>query len=308
MRAGLAALVALVLVFCGTAAGGPTTPDRAGPPAATETPTGKPLAPDDVHRQPGEPLAAPIIEGPMRDRRAPVLLYLHGGGWVITGRQALDDNRATIRRWSSKGVAVWGADYRRDGLSLPDAEAAYRALRRRVGSRRRICILGESSGGALALLVAAKYSRIDCVVTYAAVGDLRLLTSGPLATEVEDWLLPDGGYRRWDPMTNARRVRQPVVLVHHVADTTVPALHSRRLQRRLPHATLIELGSAGPSGVRTAHGQRTTREAERRAFRIALRLVRDRVRGWNDHAPRQGLKGLERAGRPGPTRITLPDR
>ena len=276
MRAGPAALVALVLVLCGTAAGSTTPPDRAGPPAATETPTGKPLAPDDVHRQPGEPLAAPIIEGPIRDRRAPVLLYLHGGGWVVTGRQALDDNRATIRRWSSKGVAVWGADYRRDGLSLPDAEAAYRSVRRRVGSRRRICVLGESSGGALALLLAAKYSKIACVVTYAAVGDFRLLTSGPLATEVKDWLLPVGGYRRWDPMTNARRVRQRVLLVHHVDDATVPALHSRRLHRRLPRSTLIELQSSGARGARTTHGQRTSRGAERRAFRAALRLVRDR--------------------------------
>jgi hypothetical protein len=71
VRAGPAALVALVLVFCGTPRAAATTPDRAGPPAATETPTGKPLAPDDVHRQPGEPLAAPIIEGPIRDRRLP---------------------------------------------------------------------------------------------------------------------------------------------------------------------------------------------------------------------------------------------
>jgi len=273
VRAKLAPLAALVLALSSSAAGGATTPDPAGPPAATETPTGKPLAPDDVHRLPGEPLAAPIIEGPIRDRKAPVLLYLHGGGWVITGRQALEDNRATIRRWSSKGVAVWGADYRRDRLSLPDAEAAYRSVRRRVGNRRRVCLLGESSGGALALLLAARYPRIACVVTYATVGDLRLLTSGPLASQVEDWLLPYGGYRRWDPMTNAGRVRQRVLLIHHDADTTVPPAHSRRLRGRLQRSRLIELRTAGPSGIRTTHGQRASRAVERRAFRAALRLV-----------------------------------
>lgn len=273
MRARVATLVALAFVL-GSSPSRAAPPGSDGPPAATETPTGKPLAADDVHRQPGEPLATPIITGPIRDRKAPVVLYLHGGGWVITGRQALADNRKTIRRWSSKGVAVWGADYRRDRLSLPDAEAAYRDLRRRVGSRRRICVLGESSGGTLALLLAAKYSRIACVVTYAAVGDLRLLRSGPLAAEVREWLLPYGGYARWDPMTNSRRVRQPVALIHHVADTTVPPAHSRRLHRRLARSTLFELRSAPRGGVRTTHGQRASRAAELRAFRTALGVVR----------------------------------
>lgn len=274
----LTTLAVLAATACGAAAG--TVPrDRAGPAAATSTPAGSPLAGDDPHRKPGNALARPIIAGPIDDRRAPVLLYLHGGGWVVTGQRALDENRLTIRRWASRGIAVWGADYRRDRLSLPDAKAAYRALRRRVGRRRSICVMGESSGGALALLIAAEFPRIRCVLTYATIGDLRLLRSGPLAIEAREWLLPFGGYERWDPATNASRIRQPVVLVHHVADTTVPVRHSRVMAQRLRSAQLIELRSyARSDAVRTTHGEKTSPSSSARASTVALRVVRQASR------------------------------
>ncbi len=138
--------------------------------------------------------------------------------------------------------------------------------------------MGESSGGALALLLAARHPKIRCVVAYAPVGDLRLARSGPIGDEVRNWLLPFGGYRRWDPLTNARKVRQDVLLVHHVADRTVPVLHSRRLIRRLAKAVLIELPLTA-SGTRTTHGERTPATTARKAFERAVRLVRSRTSG-----------------------------
>ena len=249
--------------------------DRAGPPAATQAPNGVPLAPDDPHRLPGEPLARPILAGPFADRSKPALLYLHGGGFVLTGRKQLEANRPTIRRWARAGVAVWGADYRRDRLSLPDAVDAYRALRAKVGASRRICVLGESSGGALAILLAARFSRIACVVTYAGVSDLRRLPDGPLADEVRNWLLPFGGLRRWDPLTNASGVRQPVLLVHHLADKIVPIAQSTRLQPAIEDARLIKFREAS-AGIRTTHGDLTSARAWDHAHAAAVRLVRPR--------------------------------
>jgi dipeptidyl aminopeptidase/acylaminoacyl peptidase len=218
-----------------------------------------------------KPPADPLIRGPIDDPGRPVVLYVHGGGWFFTGASWV--RHPSVARWARARVAVWSTDYRPRARSLADVERAYRAVRRRVGPKRRVCIHGESSGAQLALMVAARHPSVDCVIAGSGVVDLAAVpATSSLRTMIDRELLPHGGMRRWDPLTNAARIRQPVLLIHHRDDPVVAAAQSRHLASTLSHATLIELPRAA-SGPRSYHGPRTTANAKARAWRAARRLV-----------------------------------
>jgi dipeptidyl aminopeptidase/acylaminoacyl peptidase len=215
--------------------------------------------------------ADPLIRGPIDDPRKPLVLYVHGGGWFFTGPNWV--RHPSVERWARAHVAVWSTDYRPGARSLADVERAYRTVRRRVGSNRRVCIHGESAGAELALMVAARHRSVDCVVAGSGVVDLASVpATSSLRPMIDRELLPNGGLRRWDPLTNAARISQPVLLIQHRADPIVAAAQSRRLARALSRAALIELPRAA-SGPASYHGPRTTAEADSRAWRAALRLV-----------------------------------
>ena len=214
--------------------------------------------------------AAPYIRGPIGDAKRPVVLYVHGGGWVYTGDAWV--RNPVVARWARAGIAVWSTDYRPGHLSLPDVRRAYRALRERVGRRRRICVHGDSAGAQLALMLASRARSIRCVVAGSGVVDFkRVPDDNPLSQIIREDLLPYGGYRRWDPFTNAARIEQPVLLVAHPDDPAVPAAQSRRLARALPRAAYLELprGNGPPS----YHGPRTTARGDRAAWAAMRRLV-----------------------------------
>ena len=180
----------------------------------------------------------------------------------------------SFERWARAGVAVWSTDYRPGYLSLPDVEDAYRDVRRTVGPGRRVCVHGDSAGAQLALILASRAPDIDCVVSNSGVVDLRSLPDDlDLTDVVKTILVPHGGYRRWDPLTNAARIAQPVLLVAHRDDPLIPPAQSRRMARALSRAAYVELPAG--RGPRSYHGPRTTVRADRAAWAAMRRLVID---------------------------------
>jgi acetyl esterase len=93
----------------------------------------------------------------------PVLLYLHGGGWVLGGLDSHDDVcRSFCRR---AGVLVVSADYRlapeaRHPAAIQDAYAALRWTAERAaelgGRPDRLAVGGDSAGGNLAAALALR--------------------------------------------------------------------------------------------------------------------------------------------------------
>jgi acetyl esterase/lipase len=247
-------------------------PVRKGRPGVTVSPLGTPLGAQDGHRTPGADMAPPLIRGPIDDPSVPVVLYIHGGAWFLTG--AAYTRHPAVDRWARAGVAVWSTDYRRDYDSLPDVEYAYRRLRERVGAGRRVCAHGDSAGGQLALMLAARFRSVRCVISNSGAIDLRAMPRGSmLEFQVRHWLLPFGGLRRWDPLTNAKRIRQPVLLIAHTGDPVVPVRQSRRVGRVLPRSLYIELPPGPEGGPASYHGPATTVRADRRAWAAMRRLV-----------------------------------
>ncbi|QNA87157.1 alpha/beta hydrolase [Sphingomonas sp. So64.6b] len=98
------------------------------------------------------------IHRPTNDQGLPVLVYLHGGGWVLF---SLDSHDRLMREYAARsGCAVVGVDYSRSPeVRFPtalDEIGAVCAWLRRHGAAHgldsaRIAIGGDSAGGNLAL-------------------------------------------------------------------------------------------------------------------------------------------------------------
>ena len=110
------------------------------------------------------PLECDLWLPPIGDLPAPVVVFLHGGGWRMGSRHsagpAFDGaTPSPFEQLAAAGIAVASIDYRLTGeaiwpAQLHDAKAAVRWLRARSGEigidPDRIAAWGESAGGQLA--------------------------------------------------------------------------------------------------------------------------------------------------------------
>ena len=177
---------------------------------------------------------------------APVLLYLHGARWNVSG------SAPRIRRMQALGFSVLAVDYRGFGKSsreLPseqrafeDARAAWDWLAQRYPDRPRY-IFGHSLGGAIAIDLAAQ------------VGDERgtlvdgTVTSIPHVAATMRWgWLPVGWLitQRLESVRKVATIGSPLLVVHGTDDQLIRPTLGRRLYEaaRGPKAfVLVEGGS-----------------------------------------------------------------
>lgn len=231
-----------------------------------------------------------------RLRGAPVLLYVHGGGWRAGSRRRGAPLAGYARAHRSLLISI---DYRlvplaRDaGDCAEDVAAAvgwaFANAAAWGGAPRRIFLVGHSAGAHLAALVATDPA-------YLAAGGLRpeqlaglVLLDGmpydaaPLVRigrrwpdAVPDWLMP-GVARRPAELSPTRRIvdgrRYPPMLVVHAGHSTNlghdAARFVRRLRRAGGTATLMQADGDGHRGVNAEFGLAGDREGERAARFIA---------------------------------------
>lgn len=192
---------------------------------------------------------------------APLLLYLHGARWDVTG------SASRIRRMQALGFAVLAIDYRGFGKSdvlLPsettareDAHAAWDWLAARHPGQPRY-IFGHSLGGAIAIALASE-TRDEAGLmvegTFTSIADVFAgmrwgwLPVGPLITQ------------RFDSAARIGRVDAPTLVVHGSADALIaPALGQRLYDAaRGPKRWLLVDG--GTHHDTNARGQAGYREA-----------------------------------------------
>lgn len=177
---------------------------------------------------------------------APVLLYLHGARWNVTG------SAFRIRRMQELGFSVLAVDYRGFGKSTPqlpsetlaaeDARAAWDWLAQRHPERPRY-IFGHSLGGAIAIelarqvpdergtLVEGTFTSIPDVVSTFRWGWLPL---SPLITQ------------RFESVRKVADIGSPLLVVHGSEDRLIkPELGQKLFEAaRGPKAfVLVEGGS-----------------------------------------------------------------
>jgi len=145
----------------------------------------------------GEPTSSLAPDGGPRG----LMLVIHGGGWQSRGERSVDEprNRAEADRWRARGWRTIAISFRSSsegppevwpfypiGQVLPTVPGSARRsiddvvwfhdrIREWQGSALPMCATGWSSGGHLALLLAAERPDLDCVVALAAPTDLPAL-------------------------------------------------------------------------------------------------------------------------------------
>lgn len=188
---------------------------------------------------------------PDADPKAPVVFYLHGARWNLTG------NLRRIEQLRQFGFAVFAIDYRGFGKSdgdLPsetmvyeDARVGWAWLAQRQPDPTRRFIYGHSLGGAVA---------IDLAVEFAGKGpqargliiESTFTTLAAAAAELTWNWLPTSLIltQKFDSIEKIRNIDIPVLVVHGAGDRFIPARFSEALYEAAPtrkRLLLIENGS-----------------------------------------------------------------
>jgi len=193
------------------------------------------------------------------DPAAPVLLYLHGARWDVTG------SAARMRRMGSLGFSVLAIDYRGFGRStdgsddvLPsearayeDARAAWSWIARRYPQQRRY-IFGHSLGGAIAVELATEIADASGLIVEGS------FTSIPAVFQSMPWgWLPLTGLitQRFDAASRIGKVRVPVLVVHGSEDHLIRPELGQALYERAREPKRFVLVDGGSHHNTNALGQ-----------------------------------------------------
>jgi acetyl esterase/lipase len=183
-------------------------------------------------------LRLPKIKGPF-----PVVMNIHGGFW--RAKYDLAHAGHLCAALTAKGIATWNIEYRRVGNSggawpgtFEDIRNAYRYLsqlaKRYDFDSTKVLAMGHSSGGQLALCLAAHESSLKRVISLAGVVDLQKAREQHLSNDaVVEFLGGKPGevtehYREADPMQLAIDHGTVQWLFHGAGDDTVPSYFSRQ--------------------------------------------------------------------------------
>ena len=210
----------------------------------------------------GEPVKLNALWLPQEgDATAPVLLYLHGARWNVTG------SAPRMRRMHALGFAVLGVDYRGFGKStdtLPseamayeDARAAWDWLGNELPQSKRF-LFGHSLGGAIAVHLATEVEDAAGLIVEGG------FTSIPDVFGSMKWgWLPVGGLitQRFDAASRIGKVKAPVLVVHGSADRLISPDIGRKLFDSAREPKRFVLVEGGSHHNTNAVGQSMYREA-----------------------------------------------
>ena len=204
---------------------------------------------------------------------APVLMYIHGGGWVGGSKES---NVLRLLPWLKKGWAVVNVQYRLGRISRAPAAVEdclcalhwVKANAEQYGfDADRIVLTGNSAGGHLALttgmIPASAGLDLECqprgdlgvaaVINWYGITDVGdLLAGANEKTYAVRWMgsLADRKdvAERVSPLTYVRSGLPPVLTIHGDADPTVPYRHAVRLHEALSGASVSNELHTVPGG------------------------------------------------------------
>ena len=192
------------------------------------------------------------------DRPAPVLVYIHGGGWVGGSKES---SVLRLVPWMEMGWAVVNVQYRLGEVSLApaaveDCLCALRWFIRNAGNYNidpeRIVVTGNSAGGHLALTTGmvpasagldgqcpgSETLSVAAIINWYGITDVGDLLDGPNTKRYAvEWMgsMPNRFEiaDRVSPLTYVRAGLPPILTIHGDADPTVPYQHGVQLHEEL---------------------------------------------------------------------------
>lgn len=254
-------------------AASPAGPEPSATPAASPTPAetaALPRSHGDVERDvtyctaDGYPLRADIYFSQLPGREAPLLIFLHGGGWT-SGSKSGGMGFEGLPALTAAGYTLASIDYRlapryKMPAMIEDAKCAVRSFRAHAAEYGidpgRIGVLGASAGAQLAAMLgtadepagfdvgeyAGYSSRVQAVVDLAGPSDFRVpFTSGTdyrgLAVQVFGTDDPnDPLFAAASPVTWVSADDAPFLILHGDKDQNVPISQSQELYNKLKAA------------------------------------------------------------------------
>ncbi len=188
---------------------------------------------------------------PDTDPNAPVVFYLHGARWNLTG------HLRRIEQMRGFGFSVFAIDYRGFGKSdgdLPSEETVYEDARvgwawvkeRQPDPARRF-IYGHSLGGAVAVDLASDFAGKGAQARGLII-ESTFTTLADVAAELTWNWLPTSLVltQKFDSIQKIRNIDIPVLVVHGANDRFIPARFSEALFNAAPtpkQLLLVENGS-----------------------------------------------------------------
>ena len=198
---------------------------------------------------------------------APLVVFMHGGGWLRGDRSMVSPSFASWRpgplaRLAADGFAVASVDYRLSGearfpAQLEDVSAAVDWLAGHAGQygfdAGRIVLWGESAGAHLAALLGLRsagtrvrgvvdwYGPADLIALDQQIGAAGALTDDPLDSREARLLGAPVGQvpelaRAASPLSQVRAGAPPFLIAHGTADRMVPFRQSEALAAALAEA------------------------------------------------------------------------
>ena len=169
---------------------------------------------------------------PSPNANAPVLLYLHGARWNLTG------SSTRIPRWNQMGFSVLAIDYRGFGKSSPapkgtpsessaniDSLAAWRYLESRAPMARKF-IFGHSLGGAIATQLALNVRNAEGLILEATFTNIaEMVKTYKYGFLPVSWLIT----QRFDTAQHITEINIPILIAHGTEDQIVPYEMSEKL-------------------------------------------------------------------------------
>ena len=211
-----------------------------------------------------------------KDKRAPVLVVIHGGAWA---RGERPKGWSGYRRFVDAGFAVVSVQYRLAGQARAPAAVEdvrcvmgwiARAAEREGLDSKRIVLMGTSAGAHLALMAASidKNEGLDpaecgpapqaaAVIDFYGPTDLRPQSFGAWnSPSIGNWVGQGAAgaamAARMSPITRIKPGLPPVFIVHGDADPVVPLAASTALKAALERAKVPTELHIVPGGV---HGK-----------------------------------------------------
>ena len=200
---------------------------------------------------------------------APVMLYLHGARWNVSG------SSGRIRRMQELGFSVLAIDYRGFGQSsagLPseataaeDARAAWGWLAQQQPGKPRY-IFGHSLGGAIAIDLARQVDDEQGTMvegTFTSIADV-------VSTFKWGWLPVSGLItQRFESVRKVSQIGSPLLVVHGSEDRLILPALGRKLYEAAQEPKRFVLVEGGSHHSTNSVGQPLYREAVESLFRLS---------------------------------------
>ncbi len=235
------------------------------------------------------PVGDPMTRDPADGDVKGTVVMVHAGGWAghdTNAQRILFEHPGDV--FLARGWRVVSIDYEEGTAGLGDVlNAAGEEVSRDSGSGP-VCIYGESAGGHLALVAAARLTAIDCVIGLGAPTDLALYEADAAKSDnpqvrligfqmsrffgtTADALAP------WTPVSLARSIRADVLLINEADDVYVSTAHAERFKAARPTTQTLVLAAGDPADASTKFVHGTISAAARGAYVSTLGAIVDRV-------------------------------